>query len=224
MPAPHLRHDPLLLRDARHSLAVASLAVLLSGGLLYAVFLLRVWRTAARAGTDDPATACVLVFGKRLVDGEPDGEFQRRLQRTLALSSRHPRPVVLLGGGSDARTEAAAGRDALQALGLPDGVAVQLEDRSLDTLQNLRNARDLLGEGATRPLLLVSNRYHLARCQSLARSLGLDGRVCAAEARFCWREQGLSRLITEAAYLCWIEVGIVWARLIGHQRMLERVR
>jgi hypothetical protein len=100
MPAPHLRHDRLLLRDARHSLAVTTLAVLLTGGLLYLVFLHRVWRTATRAGNDDEAAACVLVFGKRLVAGEPDAEFRRRVERARALVQRRPRPLILLGGGA----------------------------------------------------------------------------------------------------------------------------
>ena len=183
MPAPHLRDDPLLLRDARHSLAVATLAVLLTGGLLYLPFLLRVWRTAARAPAHDEEARCLLVFGKRLERGRPDRDYRRRLRRARRLARARPRPLILLGGGAPGQTEAEAGLRHLHELGLPDGSEVRLEDRSL----------------------------------------GLDGRVCAAEPRFSLRQQRPTRLLQEAAYLCWLEVGVAWARLLGHRRMLARV-
>jgi uncharacterized SAM-binding protein YcdF (DUF218 family) len=216
--------DPFLHRDIAHSLAAATLAVLLSGGLLYAVYLLRVWRVAVQSPPGAADEACVLVFGKRLVDGEPDADYRERLHRAHRLATTAPqRPLVLLGGGSDGITEAATGLRVLQQLGLPEGTPVHLEDQSLDTLQNLRNAREMLGGDHDRPLLLLSNRYHLARCHSLAQALGLHSRPCAAEAEFRWREQRVARLAQEAAYLCWFEVGAAWARLIGHRRMLARV-
>jgi uncharacterized SAM-binding protein YcdF (DUF218 family) len=216
--------DPMLWRDAAHSLAAASLAVLLSGGLLYVAYLLRVWRVAVDSPAQVDGGACLLVFGKRLVDGEPDADYRERLQRAHALARAAPaRPLILLGGGAAGVTEAETGLRVLQALGLPADTPVHLEDQSLDTLQNLRNARAMLGTAPARPLLLLSNRYHLARCHSLARTLGLDSQPCAAEAEFRWREQRLARLAQEAAYLCWFEVGTTWARLIGHRRMLSRV-
>jgi uncharacterized SAM-binding protein YcdF (DUF218 family) len=218
-----LDHDPFLRRDIGHSLTVALLAVLLSAGLLYLVYLRRVWRVAAASGSRAEGDGPVLVFGKRLVDGGPDADYRRRLERALDLVRQPPRPLLLLGGGPPGVTEAEVGLAALREAGLPSAVPVQLEDRSLDTLQNLRNARRLLDSGRRGPLLLVSNRYHLARCASLAAALGLDYRLCAAETEFDLREQRLGRLAQEAAYLCWLEVGRGWARLIGHHRMVERV-
>ena len=95
-----------------------------------------------------------------------------------------------------------------------------LEDQSRDTLQNLRHARDLLaGDGID--LILLSNRYHLARCLFFAECLGLSGRPCAAESVWSWTAGG--KLLVEAAYLMWVDIGRRWARLIGHRRMLAKV-
>ena len=100
---------------------------------------------------------------------------------------------------------------------------MQIESQSRDTLQNLRNARLLLGEGMRTRVTLLSNRYHLARCALFARQLGFDWELCAAEARLRMGPATLWRLAGEAAYVCWIDLGTRWARLIGNRRMLERV-
>ena len=60
---------------------------------------------------------------------------------------------------------------------------MQLESESRDTLQNLRNARVMLGEGMRSRVTLLSSRYHLARCALFARQLGYDWELCAAEPR-----------------------------------------
>ncbi len=218
------RFDPLLRRDIGHSLGIAALAVLLSGGAVYLYYLWRVCRAALRSSHAPDCGEHLLVFGKRLVDGRPDADYAQRLAHAQRLAARQPaRPMILLGGGAAGSTEAEVGLRELRALGLPEAVPVRLEDRSLDTLENLRNARAMLAGGAAGPVLLLSNRYHLARCLSLARSLGVDALPCAAEARFSLREQRPGRLLQEAAFLCWLEVGTGWARLIRHRRMLDRV-
>jgi hypothetical protein len=70
---------------------------------------------------------------------------------------------------------------------------------------------------------LLSNRYHLARCALFARQLGFDWELCAAEPKLPLGPTTLWRLAGEAAYVCWIDIGTRWARLIGHRRMLARV-
>ena len=84
--------------------------------------------------------------------------------------------MLLLGGGAAGMaTEAAIARDALLALGIPANAPLVIEDRSRDTLQNLRNARQLLqaDAGWNGRVTLLSSRYHLARCRQFARQLGL---------------------------------------------------
>lgn len=217
-------------RDVLHSGAVALCACLLTAGLVYVAYFLHVWRTARRAPCLPETGECVLLFGKHAPQGRIDRDFEARLDRAVSLwQVRPPGHVVLLGGGAAGEpTEAEIARKHLFARGIAPDASLQLEAQSRDTLQNLRNARSLLGPGlqagaAPRRVTLLSNRYHLARCALFARQLGFDVELCAAEAELRVGPRMALRLAGEAAYVCWSDLGTRWARLIGHERMLSRV-
>lgn len=214
-----------LRRDVAHSLAVTALACAASGGLVYLAYLVHTILVAARARAPDAPPGVVLVFGKRLVAGQPDRDYRLRLARArhLLASGAVGRLILLGGPGASGPSEAAAGWELLREWGVPASAPVLLEDQSSDTLQNLRQARALLGPLAEQPVLLVTNRYHLARCAHLARQLGFEVVLCAAEDRLTWSPAGLLRLAREAGFLCWFDLGTRWARLIGHRRMVETV-
>lgn len=221
------RHRRALLRDADalHALAVAAVALLGSGGLLYLWYVRHV-RQIARNASVEPALAdagAILVFGKHSRDGTPDPDFRARIERArLLVHQRADLPLLLLGGGVGP-TEAEIAARELRAGALPPECELILEHESRDTLQNLRQARHLLqarGDGAA---VLVSNRYHLARCALFARTLGVPFKLCAAETSIpsgpgAWRPE-----LAEAAYLMWIDLGQRWARLWRNQRMLDRL-
>jgi hypothetical protein len=212
--------------DVLHSGAVTAAACLFSGGLVYLGYLLHVLRVARSAPSRPERGDCVLLFGKHAPQGRIDRDFHARLDRAVSLwDARSPGTLVLLGGGAaNEPSEAEVARRELLARGIDAGVALQLEARSRDTLQNLRNARDLLRDGAASVrVTLLSNRYHLARCALFARQLGFDWELCAAESRFSWTPRTLLCIAGEAGYVCWSDIGTRWARLIGHRRMLARV-
>lgn len=212
-------------RDVLHAAAVATAACALTAGLVYVGYFVHVWRTARRAPCLPEHGDCVLLFGKHAPGGRIDRDFEARLDRAVSLwRERPPAHVVLLGGGAHGEpTEAEVARTELLARGLAADAPLQLEAQSRDTLQNLRNARSLLGDGVRRRVTLLSSRYHLARCALFARQLGFDAELCAAEARLQLGPRMLARLAGEAAYVCWTDLGTRWARLIGHRRMLARV-
>jgi uncharacterized SAM-binding protein YcdF (DUF218 family) len=217
-------------RDVLHAAAVATAACVLTAGLVYVGYFLHVWRTARRAPCLPERGDCVLLFGKHAPGGRIDRDFEARLDRAVSLwRQRPPARVVLLGGGAHGEpTEAEIARAGLLARGFATDAPLQLEAASRDTLQNLRNARSLLGEtlfvdGMHRRVTLLSSRYHLARCALFARQLGFDAELCAAETRLQLGPRMLARLAGEAAYVCWTDLGTRWARLIGHRRMLARV-
>lgn len=212
-------------RDVLHAGAVALSACALSAGLVYVGYFVHVWRVAKRAPCEASRGECVLLFGKNAPQGRIDRDFAARLDRAVSLwQQTPPGSLVLLGGGKlGERSEAEVARDGLHARGFARDVPVQIESQSRDTLQNLRNARMLLGEGARTRVTLLSNRYHLARCALFARQLGFDWELCAAEPELRLDPRTLWRLAGEAAYLCWTDLGTRWARLIRHRRMLERV-
>ncbi|RMH93189.1 YdcF family protein [Lysobacter pythonis] len=216
----------LIDRDVLHVSAVALAACTLSAGLVYAAYFTHVLRVARRAGCQPAEARCVLLFGKHAPGGHIDADFGARIERAGHLWSAHgPERIFLLGGGpAGQRSEAEIAQAALLARGGVDAARLHLENHSRDTLQNLRNARALLHETAHRgPITLVSSRYHLARCALFARQLGLEAELCAAEAHFQWSPRNLWRLAGEAGYVCLVDIGTRWARLIGSKRMLERV-
>ncbi|MCE5233737.1 MAG: YdcF family protein [Mizugakiibacter sp.] len=211
--------------DVWHSLAVTATAVALSGGLLWIGYFAHTLRLALRAPTRPRGPRVALVFGRRLRDGAVEADYAARLERARALAEAGALERLLLLGGDcgDGISEAAAGHAYLLARGLSANLPVLLEQDSIDSLENLRHARDLLGEPLP-PVLLVTSRYHLARCVHLARGLGFEVEPCAAEPRLPRSPRYLRRLLIESGYLMWIDVGARWARLIGHRRMLGRLR
>lgn len=220
------RRALLVDRDVLHTLAVAGAACAVSLGLVYVAYFVHVLRVARNAPCDSSSGDCVLLFGKHAPGGERDAEFNARVARAAALWHLRPeRRVLLLGGGPpDVPTEAELARRGLLELGIAGHAPLMLDTQSRDTLQNLRNARDLLRVGRLDGrVTLLSSRYHLARCALYARQLGLQAEVCAAEPRLHWHPGSLRRIATEAAYVCWGDIGTRWARLIGNQRMLARV-
>ena len=204
-------------------------ACALSAGLVYLGYFLHVLRVARRAPCTPERGECVLLFGKHAPRGRIDADFAARLERAATLwSQRPPGHFILLGGGApDEPSEAEVARGALLARGLSAGPALRLEARSRDTLQNLRNAREMLagipsGRGKPR-VTLLSNRYHLARCALFARQLGYDWELCAAEPRLSMKPATLLRIAGEAFFVAWSDIGTRWARFIGDRRMLARV-
>lgn len=216
-------------RDVWHAAVVSVCAVLLSGGLVWVGYLAHVLRTAWRSPLQPPRRMVVLVFGRRLEDDRPERDYRHRLDRALALvRGELAEQLLLLGGRSGGLlSEAAAGHQWLQQQGLPSTVTVQLEQESTDSLENLRQARRLLRgrepSGALPAVALVTSRYHLARCHLLARRLGFAGVPVAAEPHFRPTPRDLGLLVLESGYLMWIDIGLRWAQLIGHQRMVERI-
>jgi vancomycin permeability regulator SanA len=211
--------------DVWHSLTVTALACALTAGVLYLVYFVRVALLAMRAQCRSEPGALLLVFGRRLAaSGKPEHDYSARLRRALEILVRQPsQKLMLLGGASGSQmSEAAAGLEWLRGHGLPASVDVTLEQASNDSLENLRHARSLLGEPLPR-VVLVSSRYHLARCLALARALGFPAQVCAAEPHLRWSPAIARRIALEAGYLMWLQTGAAWARLIRNRRMLARV-
>ena len=223
----HLRY--LRDRDVQYAALVTVLALLLSAGLLWLGYLIHVWRIAARSPLTPSRRMTVLVFGQRLQHDHPPPDYRLRLRRALKLlRQQQVDHLLLLGGRSGGTcTEAEAGLAWLQQQGMPAAAQVELEQDSVDSLENLRHARRLLQAGRPNGQLpsvaLVTSRYHLARCLLLARRLGFDSVPVAAEPALPRQPRYLGLLLMEATYLMWIDMGLRWARLTGHHRMAARI-
>ncbi len=207
-------------RAVRESLLVSLLMLVLSAGLTWVAAWLWVGRWML-AGNRAPTEGVVLVCGHQLIDGKPSPDFVDRLQRAAELSADQPGVrLILLGGGQP--SEAAAGRDWLVVQAGMDTDRIELEEESTDSLQNLRQARDLIPDG--QPVYLLSSRYHLGRLRIFARQLGLGAQLIPAERRCRLNLANVGHSVREAAYVCWFVCGRFWARLARREHMLRRIR
>ena len=102
---------------------------------------------------------------------EPDlGDAADRVWYAAQLYRRGVAPRIIVSGGSllgggPATTEAEAMRRFLVDLGVPSEAIVS-EGDALNTVQNIRNVRRMVGEGR---VALVTSGYHMPRALQLAR-------------------------------------------------------
>jgi len=211
--------------DGIATLLLSSLVIVLTGGLSLLWQLSVVWRLAVSAPAQTEDGDWVIVLGSRLRGDSPTCEFSARLERAYQLLRDSPqRRALLLGGrtGANRKTEAQVGSDALIARGIaPD--RIQTEHTSRHTLENLIHARARLAAQRVGCLILVTSRHHLARSNALATNLGLRPLMCAAEDVYSTGLLAVARLVREAYYLHWFEVGRAWARWTGNSRSLARI-
>jgi uncharacterized SAM-binding protein YcdF (DUF218 family) len=177
-------HRRRLFRQLRAVLLAVS-----SGGLLLLASLRVVHAVARAASTRAGGATAIVVPGCRLRHGEVEARFARRLDRALAAWTDDPHRVLLLSGGTTTAgpSEAHGGLVHLADRGLPAGARVLLETAARDSEENLLlAARLLIARGVPiDAVVVVSNRWHLARLAWIAQRSGLPWRVCAAESR--WR-------------------------------------
>lgn len=211
--------------DGWFTLLLSSVLIGMTGGLTL-LWQIRVVLRRARNSppTTDDKIDLVLIPCVQLVNGEPNPDFHLRLQRGVELHRHYGVPLMLMGGytGGNTISEAQAGIDMLSQHGIPADSLLR-EDSSRNTLENLRNAREQLRRLNLNNIALVSNRYHLARCQALANGLGLSPYLCAAESTFSLPPRLWGRLLLEAYYLHWYHTGRIWSRLTRNRHSLARI-
>jgi len=210
---------PLRDYDALRVLSLSIVIIALTLGAFYMLLLLRVVRIAYNSKMISTNTnGLYVVFGKKLINHRPDAEYRARLS---CLVKNDFRSAILMGGytGTADCSEAQAGLDYLTKhyhLRQP----VYLEQHSCNTLENLKNSRQLINR---QRITIISNRYHLARCSTLAQSLGIIHELCAAEPAFNWNLNNLFKCLQEAFYLHWFFCGKYWALMTRNQRMLNKI-
>lgn len=207
------------------SFTLACLSVVALLGLPLTWRMVQVLR-GANDETAAPADA-ILVLGRKLEADLPTQVFIARLAHAESLWRAGLAPRILVAGGLTGRaslSEAEAGRAWLMDRGVPPE-AVLTEDQSQHTLENLFLARETLRAEGWATLLLVSDPLHMARATALAQGLGLATRPAPAHA--CPPEKGSfgwwKRAAFEAFFLHWYRTGLLYSRIIGSRRQMERV-
>ncbi|MDH5632445.1 MAG: glycosyltransferase [Gammaproteobacteria bacterium] len=199
-------------REGFFSFVLANLLVLLTGGLILLVRMREVYFIARNAPDHVEAADWIMVLGRHV-----RREFERRLDKVVDLARQYPESRILVLGGKPrgvAISEARLGRDYLLNAGI-DESRILLEQESLHTLENMLNARTLLGERTRKPVVIVTSRYHLARARGLANSLGIPHELCAAEPRLEPGPTLLGQVLAESYYVHWLHSARLWARITG---------
>ncbi len=160
---------PFWRRLLRVAGVIALVAVLAYGALIgYVCY--RETHVPAPSGYDS-----IIVLGAQVkADGEPSLQLRWRLDKALEMYEASPCVLVVCGaqGGDEPRPEGDVMRDLLIADGVP-ATLIYPETASMDTRENMENAKRILdGLGLAKPLVVTSD-YHLPRAMAIAADAGL---------------------------------------------------
>ena len=162
-------------------LSVVALAVML--GLVALVGSAAVvWRAAHHDGAAEVSHAdAIVVLGAAQYDGDPSPVFAGRLEHAALLFEQgRADTVLILGAGQpgDRFTEAEAGAQFLEDRGVPSDAVVPVP-KGHTTYESLRAAARMMRRAGLQTAFLVSDPWHNARSERMARDLGIDGHASA---------------------------------------------
>ena len=146
------------------------LALFLAGVLTFGALLVLVLSGGHDKVQGDPQV--MIILGCQVKPWGPSILLQDRLDKALDYLEDHPDMTVVVSGGQGADepvSEAQAMRDYLVEAGFPEE-QILMEDRSANTVQNLRYSMELLaaeGYDVTDDIAVVSNGFHLTRVRML---------------------------------------------------------
>jgi SanA protein len=138
----------------------------------------------------------VIVLGARVMpDGEMSTTLLHRVQTALEVyRGGHAKLIIACGaqGRDEPESEAGAMARWLVERGVP-AADVVVEDRSTDTIENLKNARALMEARGLKTAIIVTSDYHVTRALWLARDQGLDAIGASAPGNITWGQRMSSR-------------------------------
>jgi len=219
-----LKYKGKIDTDGYLMLLLSALTLTATAGISYFICLRKIYLPAkhTKPHCEDDVVVCVL--GKKLLNNKPDDEYLLRLKRAKQLLEKDQKSDVILLGGKTGRasiSEAYAGKEFLLMHNIPES-RIYLEQESQNTLENILNATEFLEE-KNKKIVVVSNRYHLARAKRLAQGLGVQVEPCAAEEFLELNLAMVTKLALEALHVHWYLVGRYYAHATNNKRMIERV-
>jgi uncharacterized SAM-binding protein YcdF (DUF218 family) len=160
------------LRALRLGIVAITLWAIAIVGLAGAIFL------RSHADERREVDTMVVLGAGLLANGQPGQALTRRSLHAAELWHEGLVERVVCTGGQTPglpRSEAAACRELLQQQGVPSSAILE-EGRSTSTEENARFAADVLASNGLngRPVLLVSDGYHMLRAEMLFAQAGLD--------------------------------------------------
>jgi len=125
--------------------------------------------SSVMVSSDEPDTACALVFGAAVHRTSVAGPgITRRVEKAAELYRQGSVQTIILTGGKGSamqESEAAVMKKVAMRLGI-DSEDIILEEKATSTWENLLFTRELVGECSE--VIGISDRYHLSRIKYLA--------------------------------------------------------
>jgi uncharacterized SAM-binding protein YcdF (DUF218 family) len=116
----------------------------------------------------------IIILGARVKGEIPSLALQYRIDAAADYMKKNKETIAIASGGQgpgEDITEAEAIKRGLVAHGIPSN-RILLEDRSTDTVENIRFSKKLIPNHLEKGLI-VTNDFHLYRAKSIARDQGL---------------------------------------------------
>ena len=180
----------------------------------FAVTFVQVWW----AGRHDEArkAEAIVVLGAAQYNGRPSRVLAARLDHAADLYHQGLAPVIVVTGGraeGDRFTESGASASYLHGKGVPDE-AILREVQGRNSWQSLAASARFLKAQGIHDVVLVSDPFHAARINGMAKELGLEAATSPTRTSPIQGADEFRHLLTETA-----QVGL--GRIIGFRRMVR---
>jgi uncharacterized SAM-binding protein YcdF (DUF218 family) len=132
----------------------------------------QVWRTGQRY--QPRAAGAIVVMGAAQYNGVPSPDLRARLDQAGLLWHQHYASTIMVTGSKEPKdtfTESEASSRYLIAMGIPPADILQAGGR--DSWDNLSGAAPTLIAHGDTTVLVVTDKFHMARCLGIASSVGL---------------------------------------------------
>lgn len=116
----------------------------------------------------------LIVLGHKLSNNMPNEVLKYRLRAALKYSDNNPNTKLILSGGitkNNTVSEASVMKEYLIKNGL-EADRIILEDKSMDTIENIRNCKKYIERNSK--IVLLSSNYHIVRSKMICKLVGLN--------------------------------------------------
>lgn len=179
--------------------------IMLSVLLVLAAFAATVWQVYRMGHQTLPKDAhadAAVVLGAAAWDKRPSPVFRERINHAIALYQSHRVDKIIFTGGTPKKgfmTEAEVGRRYAIKQGVP-ARHILFENTSRNTYENLLNVKPLLHSNGIRSVIIVSDHYHLARAQAIAKNLDIHAMVSATPTTLFGEGKKRDRFLLQESY------------------------
>lgn len=150
-----------------HSMSIVVLAVItMLGGMITTEF-----KSKGHQNLD-----YIIVLGAQVRENGPSVVLQYRLDAAIEYLNKNPDTICIVSGGQGANEPFSEAEGMAKYL-LENGIEMKrilLEDKSRNTVENIQNSKDLMGESYN-GVGIITNNFHIFRAVQIAKTQGLKG-------------------------------------------------